>query len=285
MSRRKEIATLGMNKALRLRAKLSVDILKPISVFDEVQRLGIDVWFVMNPTMEGMYYNNDRSHILINSERPVGRQAFTCAHELGHHIFNHGTQIDEIDEIGFKTKEEEYLVDIFAGTLLMPGIAISKAINDRKLTVSTLTPIELYKIACYFKVGYETLISHMTYHCHLISEELATKFLKTKPKEIKQGILNHKLNSNLIYIDQFWGHSSIDCSTNDILLLPKSTYVNKDLLEKYDSIPEGELYLATKVGAQKYFDQQLNLEGYIRVMKKNFTGLAEYRFLEDSDDE
>jgi len=41
--------------------------------------------------MEGMYYRGDPARIVIGARRPLSRRNFTCGHELGHHIFGHGS--------------------------------------------------------------------------------------------------------------------------------------------------------------------------------------------------
>jgi len=67
-----------------------------ICVYDVAQSLGIEVRFVGIPSLEGMYWKKSPATILLGAERPAGRQSFTCAHELGHHIFNHGNKIDGV---------------------------------------------------------------------------------------------------------------------------------------------------------------------------------------------
>ena len=56
--------------------------------------------------------SNPRINIFISSLRPTGRQHFTCAHELGHHIFNHGMKIDElVSKKESSYNDDEFLVD------------------------------------------------------------------------------------------------------------------------------------------------------------------------------
>lgn len=95
---RKAIARKAFLKALQLRYREGYGLESALSVFDLAHRLGVEVRFLNIPSMEEMYYNASPPYIIISSLRPVGRRAFTCAHELGHHIFGDGTHIDELAE-------------------------------------------------------------------------------------------------------------------------------------------------------------------------------------------
>ena len=75
-----------------------------------------------------------------------GRQAFTCAHELGHAFFNHGTRADLISDFERDRSDdpEEIIADAFAGHLLMPPHAVESEINRRAWKASNLTPVQVY---------------------------------------------------------------------------------------------------------------------------------------------
>ena len=59
--------------------------------------LGIVVRF-NNINMEGMYQRGLPPRIHLSARRPLPRRAYNCAHELGHHVFAHGSSIDELRE-------------------------------------------------------------------------------------------------------------------------------------------------------------------------------------------
>jgi Zn-dependent peptidase ImmA (M78 family) len=58
---------------------------------------GVEVRFSALPSAEGIY-SPGKPVIVVSSLRPAGRQAYTGAHELGHHIYGHGEQFDELVE-------------------------------------------------------------------------------------------------------------------------------------------------------------------------------------------
>ena len=81
---------------MRRRAGFSLN--EAICVYDLADQLGIEVRFADIPSMEGMYCRESGPTIILSSLRPSGRQAFTCAHELGHHSNGDGTGIDQLVE-------------------------------------------------------------------------------------------------------------------------------------------------------------------------------------------
>src|SRR6218665_1064502 len=107
----------ALRKASEVRRKYGFNNFQSVNAFDLCTEMNVTVRLV-DINMEGMYIvQNDglSPQVLISNQRPMGRRNFTCAHELGHHIFNHGSKIDELsDGSGKKAYDaDEYLVDTF----------------------------------------------------------------------------------------------------------------------------------------------------------------------------
>lgn len=118
MSNKNLIATDALTKALKARKRLGISPQESISAMDAAERMGIEVRLVDFPSMEGMYVAGDAPKIIMSSLRPPGRRSFTCAHEIGHHLFGHGEQFDElISDRSFSRAESdvEFAADCFAG--------------------------------------------------------------------------------------------------------------------------------------------------------------------------
>src|SRR5437870_7131834 len=128
MSNRQETARQALRGALNLRRRVSASVSQPICIYDTAEQLGIEVIFRPENSLGGIY-NKTAETILIPTRRPPGRQAFTCAHEIGHWFFGHGTGIDEISDLERfdESDPNERLVDIFASYLLMPPWAVREA--------------------------------------------------------------------------------------------------------------------------------------------------------------
>src|SRR4029079_17163230 len=106
---RTSLALQAAKAALTVRQRLHINATSPVCVWDAARALGIAGWFVDAPSLEGMYVQGKPPTILIGTRRPTGRQAMTCAHEIGHHAFQHGSQVDEYlasDKAEGRTPEE-----------------------------------------------------------------------------------------------------------------------------------------------------------------------------------
>ncbi len=125
--RRKDLALDALGRALRLRGEMGIKPQAPAPIFDIIDRLGIKLSFMPIPSLEGVYQGQPNPVILVSSDRPPGRQAYTGAHELGHHVYGHGVGVASDDagqEPPESTGPEEYLADRFAGFFLMPKTAV-----------------------------------------------------------------------------------------------------------------------------------------------------------------
>ena len=107
----------GMKAAIKARGKAGSDQIGPVCVFDLAEKLGVTVRFT-DINMEGMYDRLPKPRIHLSSLRPPPRRVFTCAHELGHHEFGHGSTIDEMkeeSESAWRESPNELLVNSFSG--------------------------------------------------------------------------------------------------------------------------------------------------------------------------
>ncbi len=178
----------AIKSAEKVRLKLGVNMFSPINIYDTCEALNVTVRIVPI-NMEGLYVQSDKknnSTILLSNERPIPRRVFTCAHELGHHTYSHGSKIDALTHTNQYTPEqdeEELLVNSFAGYLLMPIAGVFSEFRKRRWNPQYSTPEQFYAISSTFGVGYNTLV----YHCranNIINFSKATELLKYSPKKI-----------------------------------------------------------------------------------------------------
>jgi Zn-dependent peptidase ImmA (M78 family) len=238
--------------------------------------------------MEGMYYKEEKPLIFISALRPFPRRNFTCAHELGHHIFGHGLRVDELIEDSQKAKAfnpYEFLVNSFAGFLLMPALGVRKAFVDRGWNVACATPLQIFTIACYFGVGYETLIKHMTYALKMLDRTQASSLLKVKPKTIRQQILGYPSSEPLIIADEHWSIPTIDAEVGSQLLLPSTAEAANQTITFQEDRPNGRLFRANRPGIVRVYCRDTKWAVFVRVSRHKFVGLSQYRHLEEPEDE
>ena len=280
----KQLYTSAIRKASEIRIELGLDLFEPINIYDVCSSLGIDVRFV-DINMEGLYVNNNGvPQILLSCLRPFPRRIFTCGHELGHHVFNHGLKVDVISDenegTSFKSNDE-ILVDTFAAALLMPIGGIQAEFTKRNLSFQLATPIEFYEISSFFGVGYQTLITHCRIN-RLISDLKSVELLKFTPAKIfKTHFGDVEEKSFFKIIDGKCNIKPIDLEVSNYIILPSDFIVDNEFLEKKHETGIGSLYLAKKPGISSVHSNKTEVSYFVRLQPQSYIGFAEYRHLEN----
>lgn len=94
---RKTLVMQGMQASIEARVKAGLDLKSPACIYGLCEAHKVAVRF-NDINMEGMYDRAPKPRIHVSALRPLARRTFTCAHELGHHVFGHGSTIDELRE-------------------------------------------------------------------------------------------------------------------------------------------------------------------------------------------
>lgn len=275
-------------EAEKIRLAAKIPNTAPIDPIETAMKRGCEIRFMSVPSLEGMYSPVPKPLIVLGSERPAGRRTFTCAHELAHHVFKHGVKLEQLNEQKLTCNEklpEEFLADAFAGHLLMSKSVVFNALKVRGLTASALTPEQIYRLSCYFGVGYGTAVSHMTYALQLIPRYQADTLLKVQPKQIKAQY-GASADSELVIADFHWLHRTLDAEIGDTIVLPKKAEIETgnrlQLVEVRDDIA---IYRALAAGYSRAFCNEEDWAVHVRISRKNYVGLAQYRFFEEVEDE
>lgn len=278
-------ARQALRGALEVRRLAGVAHSEPVCVYDLAERLGLGVQFKGGSSFGGLYVKSSET-ILVPALRPPGRQAFTCAHELGHWYFGHGSHIDELtDTERFNNADpKEYLANLFAGYFLMTPWAVKETFTKRHWSFTTCTPIQVYIVAVQLGVGYETLIQHLRWSLKLISSSQAESLLKVKPIEIRNSILKNYPTRYLVVADLNWTTVSIDLQVDDIAIVPQNI-----VLEGKSATIIGEHEMGTVLkgdfrGISRIESYDGSWAAFVRVAPKDFIGINAYRHLEDPDD-
>lgn len=275
--------------ALRLRSKHGYKQWQPVSVLDLAHKIGIDVRFIDIPSMEGVYFQGKNPAIVISSLRPIGRQNFTCAHELGHHLMGHGAQFDElveqrhIDRNHYSPQELE--ADSFAAALLMPKIAVERAFYVRGIEAKKYTPEAVYSISNWLGVGYQTLINQMRMGLGLLDQQQANILERNKPHAIRKKLLGQECPENLHIVDENWIDNAVDVCVSDSILLPPNVIVEGNCIHFIEKNESRSILKAEKPGIARITKSNSEWATFVRVSKKEYVGRSIYRFEEDVFDE
>jgi Zn-dependent peptidase ImmA (M78 family) len=289
---RRALATQAMQAATATRAKAKLDQAGPICIYGLCETLGVAVRF-NNINMEGMYQRGVPPRIHLSARRPLPRRAYNCAHELGHHVFGHGSSIDELREDAKAHPWEdpkEFLADTFAGFILMPIIGLRRAFAVRGWAPETATPAQIFTIACEFGVGYATLLTHLSAGVNMLSRGRAAALQRVTPKALRMDILGALTPEPLIVVDRHRNAPTLDTEVRTLLLLPAGAEVSGGGLVFERDLVVGRLFRAVKPGI---FQAGAGAwAAFVRVapVQKNepsygYIGLAQYRHLEEDQDE
>lgn len=284
---RKKLWMRATRAALETRAKLKVPAGEPVSVYDAAERLGVEVRFLDAPSLEGLYLRQAPGQavplIAMSSLRPAGRQVWTAAHELGHHVFGHGDRTDHGDLAGQQDTNdpEEVLAHSFAATFLMPKAAVERGFRVRGFAPSSPTPAQVFTVAGWLGVGYTTLVNHMLWTLHLIPEATAKALLTRQPKKIRAEIAAQMVTGDLWIVDGCWTGRPVDTRVGDVLLVPALTEVTGEVLIGKDG-PAGMTVEVVSAGIGQVIGDGWAV--FVRCSKRDYRGRACFRHLEPDDD-
>lgn len=275
-----------MRAALKVRCSAGIPFQDALCVFDLAEELEVEVRFTDIPSMEAVYVKEPGPLIVVSSLRPAGRRAFNCAHELGHHIFGHGSRVDEVREENAPKRldPEEFAADCFAGYLLMPNLAVRRGFAERKWLPHSAEALQVYTVASWLGVGYSTLISHMRSSLGLLGPTDAERLLGTTPKQLRQAILGDLNCGELVIADGQWTGRAIDVQVGDIIVAPRGTTVEGQCAEILEDVKAGAVVAARSPGLGQVLDHT-GWAAFVRVSRAGFVGRCAYRHFEEADDE
>lgn len=285
MISREQLSRVALRSALELRRRAGIPRDAPLCVYDVAESLGVEVWFVGGASFAGMYPKG-YGRLFVPSERPAGRRAFTCAHELAHWHFGHGSRVEEMDfDRADHEIPEELLANTFASYLLMPRHAVRDAFARRRLQPSTADPVEMYGVACQLGVGYETLLKHLRWSMNSLSLSRLNDLSTIPPKEIRRGVLGTTTPGPLILAGIHWRTVPVDMEVGDFAVLPHSVRLNGQSASVVGECLYGTILEARRPGlTQAIMDQRDEWAAMVRVSRRQFTGRGAYRHLEDPDE-
>lgn len=279
----------AIKKAGQMRAKLGLDMFSPVNIFETCSQLGLSVRFI-DVNMEGMYINQEgvaEKVILISSLRPLPRRVYTCAHELGHHLFGHGSKVDGLNEEGAIESvydKDEYLVDSFAAAFLMPVASIEKELTKRGWLTVTLTPAQIYSLSSLFGTGYSTFIKHCKAN-KIILEQKARELLKITPAKLLQNLADEVIpNSHFKIVNEYYNQKLIDIEVGNYLILPEDSTLDRTHFDLATTTEGGKIFTALHPGIFQLSVPSSEKSYFVRVQNAGFVGLAEHRYLENQTD-
>jgi Zn-dependent peptidase ImmA (M78 family) len=283
---RADLAGDAYREALRLRVKAGRPNNMPVCPFDVAEQIGVEVRFVDIPSLEAMYVDDGEPKILISADRPTGRQRFSCAHELGHHAYGHGTHFschDLSPQQRRSMSDDEYIAQAFAGYLLLPKAAVSHAFAVRGWDARAAIAEEYYRVASSLGVSFEALVTHCEIGLRLLNRSDADRLHSMKLPNLRQFIAGQAISGHLAVVDSFSVEAATDLRVGDFVLAPTGSSAIDDAITVQAPTTSGALFQARRPGISGV---QLPSETglcAVRIARAGYVGRAIFRHLEDPD--
>jgi Zn-dependent peptidase ImmA (M78 family) len=284
---RKALVVQGMQASINARLKNGMDLKSPICIYGMCDANDVTVRF-NDINMEGMYDRVPKPRIHLSALRPVARRAFTCAHELGHHIFGHGSSIDELKNDYAQHGDRppnEILADAFASFVLMPTMGLREAFAKRAVDPKSATAVQMFAVACNFGVGQATLVNHLAYGIREISQVQRDRLGRITPKMIRTELLGEETAIPLTLADKYWNSPTLDLEEGTFVILPPGVFVDASMLAPERDLASGRLFRAVKCGITRVAVPGTSWATFVRIERRRYTGLARYRHLEETADD
>lgn len=273
-------------EALRLRRDCGIALDAPLNPIDTADRIGVEVWYVDVPSLEGLFIRSSTPRILLPADRPIGRQAFACAHELGHYLLGHGTILDGIVSDGLtlpsRSEPVEHAANVFASHLLMPRAAMARAFRVRGWELEHVTAGQIYEIACALGVSYSGLIFQVCASFGSLDARRRSQLQRVSLRTIRSELLGEDCQPRLVVVDAHWPRTSLDLWVGDLALVRGGGSAENDMiLGSKGRARSGELWVARRQGITRLTIGERSV--FVRVSRARFIGLACNRFAPDPD--
>jgi Zn-dependent peptidase ImmA (M78 family) len=278
-----DLAREALDKSLEIREEAGVQFGVPLNVYDLCERLTprVRVRFA-DYSMEGCYFRSNRPLIEVSALRPIGRRAFNTAHELGHHVFGHGSRIDELQEEDRpepQNDSEEVLANAFARSLLMPRLGVRRAFSSRGWSIKSPTAEQLFVIACHFGVGYLTLVNHLAYGLKEINQSQATTLARVRLPAIRKSILGTTGSDRLWVADRQYAMATLDTEVGTTLLFPSGSCPEFPHLKHMTDLSTGAVFQAVRPGMTRV-ETDDGWAVLVRIARYEYSGWSTNRHLE-----
>jgi hypothetical protein len=162
----------------------------------------------------------------------------------------------------------------------MPKLVVANAYSRRGWSPSTTSAAQAFIVAQDLGVGFTTLVDHMSKTLHLIDAATADGLRRKALPKLRAELLGHAVEHDLFAVDQHWGARPLDVEVGDLVMLPKGARVEGTCL-----VDDAGTFRAMRSGVGALLLPGRPGPITVRVSRREFVGRAQYRHLEDPDDE
>ena len=172
----------GKAEEIRQRFGLAIEAVK--DVFHFVEERGI--LMARRPMgaggIDGIYAKRkDVALTVINSDKQLGRQQFTAAHEYAHHLFDNTNLTIDQDIFNAKSLPERR-ANAFAAHFLMPEAGVRRLLDETR-TFKELSPYDVVHLQYHYGVSYQAALYHLQ-NLNIITRVTREKWQELRPTRL-----------------------------------------------------------------------------------------------------
>jgi Zn-dependent peptidase ImmA (M78 family) len=178
--------------AAQTREELEIEGFDRIDVFEAIVASGIKLMFRPLNGVAGFYEparGRAKAGVLVNAQHPLALQRYSAGHELGHHLFGHGRQVDRSGEPPRgrpMSTPEEQRAEAFAAWFLMPPETANSALMRLGIE-QPATEQEAYELALRLGVSFLAMCTHLP-SLGLVKRRVAEAWAELSLKSVKQQL-------------------------------------------------------------------------------------------------
>ena len=141
----------------------------------------------------GIYLGPEHSGpgVLLNTRFDETAVRHTAAHELGHHVFEHGTQTDDhiesLEELGRRSwPMHEMVAEAFAAWFLMHPDCVATAMAGLGITKVT-SPEQVYQLSLWLGTSFRGTVRHLA-NLRRLSQRQAQAWIAASPAGLRRAL-------------------------------------------------------------------------------------------------
>lgn len=225
----------AMLRAPQIHRDLGIDRTGYVDVFAALRAAGVSCVARPMRKLFGVYFGPDEDGpaMLLNASLDEIAIRHTAAHELGHHVFNHGSRADtDLDIASLRPQQAwttvEKQAESFAAWFLMPPPAVDTAL--RRMEVEHVQqPEQAYEVARWLGTYYAGTVRHLR-RLKKIDAKSAASWARIPPQRLRARLHRPTLErptSHLFVVRPAADGGKLHVAVGDQLLLPPGVHITQ----------------------------------------------------------
>jgi Zn-dependent peptidase ImmA (M78 family) len=236
-------------KAQQIHGDLGTPMDRPVDVFGAIEELGAMLAFAPLGGNAGIYLRPKEGPpgILIHEGHPRTKQRYTGGHELGHHVFEHTSEVDGDLETELRRgqqerwPDDEKVAESFGAWFLMPRKLVKNALTELDIERPRVA-LDVYALSLWLGTSYTATARHLP-ALRLATKARADEWAAIAPRELKHqlagDLVPDDMQNDVWWLDERHNGLEIDTRPGDRLILTLREIPSSGISWRLTELPEG----------------------------------------------